>query len=237
MRSFALLPLLVACGTESIGGSEEASLVRLMHVIEAVAFAAEVSGHGVLAAADPPTECPVVSGIQGFATLDYGEGCVPDSGLVLGPVAGSVRLDVGDQVTTDVDGLQAGGVPLDGELTARATPVSHVELGLKLDGVEDLDEVELDITLGLGQSPPLRVSGTAQLNAGGVGVPVTLADLMIPPSGCLAPEEGSATIEQGLTLVTFEFGADGMVHASTSRDAEGELDVCALAEALFADGP
>jgi hypothetical protein len=235
MRCVALLPLLVACGTESIGRNEESSLTRVLRVVEAVAFAGEVTHHGVVDAPDPPTTCPELSGIQGFSTIDYGDGCVPDSGFVLGPVAGSVRLDVGDEVSTDVSGLTAGSVVLDGALTARATPVSGLQLDLGLDGVDDLDEIEMDVTLGLGQSPPLRATGTAQLNSAGVGVPVTLEEVEIPPSGCLAPESGVATIEQGLYTVTFEFAPDGVVAVSTSRGAEGELDACPLSEPLFGD--
>lgn len=235
MRCVALLPLLVACGTGSIGRNEEASLTRVLRVVEAVAFVGEVVHHGVLAVADPPPSCPEISGIQGFSTLDYGDGCVPDSGFVLGPVVGSIRLDVGDDVTTDLGGLTAGRVALDGRLTARATPVSGLQLELGLEGVDDLDEVEMDVTLGLGQSPPLRVTGAAQLNSAGVGVPVTLEDVEIPPSGCLAPEAGVATIEQGLYTVTFAFAPGGIVQVSTSRGAEGELDACPLAESLFGE--
>lgn len=229
MRRTAALACVVLCacgGSSGIGSREQASLGDALQVVQAVAVVAEVAQHGVLDAPETEPACPAVSRIQGFSTLDYGEGCVPDSGLVPDGLSGSVRLDIGDRVTTDLEGLALGGISLDGDLDARATPVSSFDTTLKLDQLTP-DAVELDLTVGLGQAPPYLIHGDAQRNEGGVGVPVTFEELELEGGGdCLAPSAGAITIEQGLYDVTFTFKADGKAQVARSDGQEGELVVC-----------
>lgn len=222
------LPWLAACATsDGIGSREQSSLGEALQVVQAAAVVAEIATHGVLAEPEEAPVCPAVSRVQGFATIDYGDGCVPDSGLVPVGMGGSVRLDIGARVTADLDGLFVGDVALDGALDARATPVSSVDTTLKLDQL-DPDAVVIALTLGLGQAPPYSIHGTAQRNEGGVGVPLDFDEVVLPIDGdCLAPTSGAITIEQGLYDVTFTFSDDGTASVDRSDGAVGELDVCA----------
>jgi hypothetical protein len=222
-----VMPLLAACASsDGIGTREQTTLGDALQVVQATAVIAEIAAHGVLAEPEVEPLCPVVSRVQGFATLDYGDGCVPDSGLVPAGMAGSVRVDIGDRVTTDLDGLFVGGVAIDGDLDARATPVSSFDTTLKLDQV-DPDAVVVSVAVGLGQAPPYGIHGDAQRNEAGVGVPVTFDEVVLPTDGdCLAPSSGSITIEQGLYDVTYTFADDGTAAVARSDGAEGELPVC-----------
>lgn len=235
MRSAVPLACLLstACGSPNgIGSREQASLGEALQVVQATAILAELAAHGVLAEPEVEPLCPAVSRVQGFATLDYADGCVPDSGLVPAGMAGSVRLDIGERVTTDLAGLSVGGVALDGDLDARATPVSSFDSTLKLDQV-DPDAVVVEVAIGLGQAPPYSIHGDTQRNEAGVGVPMAFDEVVLPTDGdCLAPTAGAISMEQGLYDLTFTFSEDGMAAVSRSDGAEGELEVCAHAAAL-----
>lgn len=238
MRRPAILALVSLCacgGSSGLGSREQATLGDVLQVVQAVGVVTELVQHGVRA--EPETEplCPTVSRIQGFNTLDYKEGCVPDSGLVSGELAGSVRLDIGDRVSTDLEGLTLDGVALDGDLDARATPVSAYDTRLKLDQLAP-DAVELAVTVGMGQAPPFTVHGDAQRNEGGVGVPVVFDEVSLSGGGdCLAPTAGSITTEQGLYDVTFTFADDGTAAVVRSDGQEGELTVCEHDKALVGE--
>lgn len=232
----AWLPLAACSSTDGIGSREQTSLGAALQVVQAAALLAEVAAHGVLAEPEVAPVCPSVSRIQGYATLQYGDGCVPDSGLVPVGLAGSIRLDLGDRVTGDLSGLRAGGIGLDGDLDARATPVSSFDTTLQLDQL-DPDAVVVALTVGLGQAPPYSLHGDAQRNEGGVGVPVAFDAVVLPPGGdCLAPTAGAITIEQGLYDVVFTFADDGTAAVSRSDGAEGSLPVCDHAAALTEGG-
>lgn len=222
-----VIPWLAACASpDSIGSREQSTLGDALQVVQAVAVVTEIASHGVLSAPEVEPLCPLVSRIQGFATIDYGDGCVPDSGLVPVGMAGSTRLDIGDQVTTDMTGLSVGGIAVDGALDARATPVSALDTVLKLDQA-DPDAVVVGVSVGLGQAPPYSIHGDAQRNEAGVGVPVTFDEVILAAGGaCLAPISGTITIEQGLYDVMFTFADDGTAAVVRSDGAEGELSVC-----------
>lgn len=236
-RSILAILLLPACGSATLGAKEAESVGLVLQAIEAAALVAEIAQHGVLPEPESEPVCPQVSRISGYVTLDYGDGCVPDSGWVAGAVSGTTRLDLGsDEVTADLAEMAAGGVALDGELSARPTPVSDLVVDLELD-TDDPDELELAVTVGLGQAPPLRMDGTAQRNAGGVGNPMTLAGLVVPvPDGdCFAPTAGTATVESGIYSLSLTFEDDGTTSVVRSDDAEGSVDTCAGIAPLFAD--
>jgi len=219
--------LLAACsGGDAIGTREEATFGDVLQVVQAVGVITELAVHGVLGAPETEPVCPAVSRVEGFSTVDYGPGCVPDSGLVPAGLAGSVRLDLGERLVADMDGLVLGGVALDGTLDARATPVSAVETTLRLDQLSP-DAVELDLTIGMGQAPPFLVHGVAQRNEGGVGVPLAFEEVELDGGGdCLAPAAGSITIEQGLYEVVFTFDGSDRVAVSRSDGVTGALSPC-----------
>jgi hypothetical protein len=233
-RPVLVLLALPACGTPELGARDVASVGLLLQAVEAASLVAEIARHGVLPEPDEPPACPAVSRVSGYVTLDYGGGCSPDTGWVLGELTGTTRLDLGEDVTADLDGLTAGGIALDGEVTARRTPVSDVAIDLGLD-LADPDAFELTLTIGLGQAPPLRIDGTAQRNAGGVGNPMTLTDLVVPAptDGCFAPTSGTATVESGFYGLSLTFAADGTTAVVRDDGAEGTIDTCEGAAALF----
>lgn len=222
------LLLLAGCGgSVGIGTREEGSLGDVLQIVQAVGVVTELAAHGVLDAPENEPTCPRVSRIEGFSTVDYGEGCLPDSGLVPAGLSGSARLDIGDRVSADLEGVLLGSVDLYGVLDARATPVSAVDMTLRLGQVAP-DSVEMDLTIGMGQAPPFIIHGAAQRNAEGIGQPLEFDEVELQSGdGCLSPSAGSITIEQGLHDVTFTFDGEAMVLVSRSDGEVGEMDVCA----------
>lgn len=226
--------MLGSCGGPSaVGQREQESLGAVLQTVQAVAAVVEVAHHGVLPGTGAEPTCPAVSRVQGFATIDYGDGCIPDSGLVRARMSGAIRLDVDDRVTARFAGLSMDDVDLEGRLDARATPVSRFDGVLLLDQPTP-DGVVLALSVGLGQAPPYILHGTAQRTEGGLGVPVEFEEVELPVEGpCLAPISGTATVEQGLHQVAFRFTDDGGVVVSRSDGVEGTLHACDHARPLI----
>ena len=117
------LLLLAGCGgSVGIGTREEGSLGDVLQIVQAVGVVTELAAHGVLDVPENEPTCPRVSRIEGFSTVDYGEGCLPDSGLVPAGLSGSARLDIGDRVSADLEGVLLGSVDLYGVLDAGEAP-------------------------------------------------------------------------------------------------------------------
>ncbi|GEM_PF-4429595 len=174
--------------------------------------------------------------------LAYGEGCVPESGLLDVELAGTVALKAEEDVASvgfdgfAIDGLDLGGAGL-GQIDDRGDGELQAALDLEL-GTDDGDFVlvrTLDLRM---EQLGVTLAGSAGLGVGGSettlvvdGVGVYYDDVA---DGCAMPSSGAITLG-GATDGTLSFSAtaasEGLVTVETSGSVE-EVRYCAI-ETLF----
>lgn len=190
-----------------------------------------------------PVRSTIVDGSVTTWTLDYGDGCLPESGLLDLELAGVVRLSADDErAELYLQGFRLAGRSFEGsgegELSAATADRISLDFGIELDDpslrIARAAEVELE---------PLRATlgGSAGVTTGGGDV---LADLDAVTlyyddvgQGCALPSAGQLSLSEGVdATVTFSASAAaaGLVGVETAAGAE-ELRFCEI-ETLLASG-
>lgn len=236
MTAVLLLSLLSACG--GLPPEAEEAIVAANDMLATTLVVAEGGQNvrereGSLGKAASP-DCPTITregGLTDFTVeADYGQGCVPDSGLVPVPVSGAVSLSYASQVLSlafaewavdgqGVDGTVSGSyeslvggltLSLDSDLafSGEGLPSSVVEAITAALGVT---EVELD-----GEGAVTYPDGAAY---GALATDVILPYANI--QSCPVPDSGKVVVDQDGLVTTLTFIGDGQVtveHGKLSVD-------------------
>lgn len=161
--------------------------------------------------------CPIVTRSLGSLTIDYGTGCVPESGLLPGEIAGSLTLTrdaLNRTVTGTFTGLTYNQHSIDGEVSGSYTR----------QGTDGLDLMEsMDLTIGVGgdsldlvEDLTVQIRQTEVVLEGAVdytdptsvfsldadGVAMNYVDLL---ASCPLPHGGMVTVAWESKVVTIEF--------------------------------
>lgn len=166
--------------------------------------------------------CPEITREVGQIVIDYGTGCVPESGLVAGTVAGTITLDrdlQGRTATGSFDALTYDGHTLDGTVM-----VGYTLLG-GTSGVDLVEEIDLLLTAG---SATVHVTsdvevgvrathvtvdgdltygdGTTDFLLDAAGLELAYADLAT--AACPLPRAGTLAVTWDQIAVSIAFDAD-----------------------------
>lgn len=265
MRTVTLLPVLLgACvSPASVVEDMERALSEASDGILAALFTAEVLTNALEApdftlrhSTTDGCGCPCISALGAvppvLLTFDYRiGGCIPDSGLLIGPLDGHVYGDFdGDEIgatsyqdllfMSDDDLLVGGtfGGAVSGTETAfTARPVGTVVIGevtLTVDLTVELVGEELLVAGSTARSAPDLPVGDAAT--------VTFADLVIPLDEitipCPRPSSGTASLvdprrSAGDASIDFARPGDGFVTVTRGNRESEATDLCAYKSELW----
>jgi len=222
---------LAGCGATQGQGEPIISGDLAGRVARAALMTGTLAAEIALSAAEPSGAggCPSTSSDGDELSLDYGVGCVPQSGITLDPIGGSVDLVVAGGMGTFVGDVQAFGfadLPIVGALsgdTSRqgdllSADVDLENFGWTADGVDNtldiLFEIEADsdgflfnagpATFLRGQ-PPETFFGVEDVTAPRDGVGV-----------CFVPDGGSIRMERLAATATITFSEESAASGSVS---------------------
>ena len=181
-----------------------------------------------LVVADPPqggNSCPTVVRDGDQFLLDYGAGCVPDSGLTTELIAGTADLTVASGSGAFLGSITSFGVA-PASLTAsvsgsqsRAGDLFTVDLDLSdglwvREGVESTWNAFLEIT-GDQDTVSLFVDSGSLLGATAPAMRIDVGDIAVPRAdlaGCFVPADGTLALFKDRGQANLTFSADS--HAS-----------------------
>jgi hypothetical protein len=187
--------------------------------------------------------CPEITREVGQIVIDYGTGCVPESGLVPGTVAGTITLDrdaVARTVTGSFDALTYDGQTLDGTVMASYTLLGGAT-GIDLAQAVDLTLTTGNATIHVTSDAQVGVratnvtldgnlsidDGTTERLLGADGIEMAYADLAT--AACPLPRAGTLAVTWDQVAVTITFDADSPstgYATVTSGVLSGDVPVC-----------
>jgi hypothetical protein len=187
-------------------------------------------------------DCPYVTLGDGTITVDYGEGCIPDSGILFGEISGSMSATV-DREARSVSGtyeeLSYMGYGIDGTMGLQFTR----EPGVGIDLVQQMDLTFTDSNISLSlyedvmltlRYTYLLLDGEIDYDAGWDSFDIEANDVKWDYDNltltCPLPSSGSMQVQWAASDVTFTFDEDspqtGMVEVEGVRNA-GDFNICA----------
>lgn len=198
---------------------------------------------------DPPQltlmdedDCPYVTFGEGTVTADYGEGCVPDSGILFGEIAGSVSASIDREarsVSSAFDQLSYLSYGIDGTLGLQFTREPGV--GIDLIQQADIHFTDGPATLSLYEDVLLTlrytyllVDGEIDYDAGWDSFDIEADEVKWDYDNltltCPLPSSGTMRVQWDVFDLTFTFDSDspqtGVVQVDGARNS-GDFNICA----------
>ncbi len=187
-------------------------------------------------------DCPYVTHGDGTVTVDYGDGCIPDSGIVFGEISGAATatIDLDERaISGSFDQLGYMGYEIDGELGVDFTREAGV-------GIDLLQQMDLTFTAGatvLSLYEDLQltlrytymlVDGEIDYDAGWDSFDIEFEDVQWDYDNltltCPLPSSGSLRVQWEVFNVLFTFDEDspqtGVVDVESNHN-DGDFNICA----------
>ena len=242
-----LLPLAIGCQSDlEVTPEVEAAIAAMNDATTGTLFAAELmtnfnESESAAAAKDDP--CPTVVRETGQVVLDYGDGCIPDSGLLLYEMGGTVTLEYSTlqrSVEATLDQLTYDGNSINGTLAASYSLLGG-GTGLDIEEAVDLTFMVDGSDIALQQDLLLLLRAT-YLEATGSLVyqdPLDTFDMTVDTvnfayddlwASCPLPNAGAITVDYDTFSVMMEFHADSPSTGEatvTYKGHSGEVNICA----------
>lgn len=239
---------LLACGedpvTETLPVEAEPYLVASSDTLAASALAVETASHVAERGERVGDTCPMVTrtgSLTEFTVVaDYGEGCVPDSGVFPQEIAGSAQIAYAERALT----LRFDSLSVDGHSVSGSVTGSYEGLvgGLTLALLADLSftgdgpsEVDADLVAEVGATS-CQLDGSAQtVAASGDSYALEATALVLDYAAlatCPVPSSGTLVVALSATEATLTFTGDGAVTV-TWGGRDYEVDGCAYLSNLF----
>lgn len=250
-RSAPYAPLLctalIACGGASTGDVPEqvdAAVVASQEALQAAALTAEASKQVVGDSFRADNPCPAITkegSITNFTvTADYGDGCVPDSGLIADEVSGSVGVTAQEQsLTVDLGQLTTSGTTVDGSVKGAYAfagvnaLVLSMDADLSMTGTNNghyVQDIDLTLTLTDAQLMGTSVAAGDVYEATVIFEMVVLDYASAAQGACILPSSGTAYVDLDGLAASIAFDADTPATGTADVTVDGityeDVPVC-----------
>jgi len=239
--------LLAATGCENTGADTEAIISGELgiRVTTGSLMAATLATELALAVTETPEPgaCPFASQDGDDLTLDFGTGCVPDSGTTTEPISGMARLIVAGGSGDFIGELQSLGfqdLPVVGEVSGSVTRAGDLlSADVQLTGLtwtDDGSDNAIDALFELSADSEIfevNVSAGDFVRGPPPDLLFELVDVQVPRGGmgaCFVPQAGSAQLERLAATANLDFSSEaassGVVSVSYNDRDPDTLTLC-----------
>ncbi len=241
--------LLLACSDDALPTEAEGALPAISDLNTISLITTEVASQVISSSTREASPCPEIiregSATDFTVTADYGEGCVPDSGLVVDEVSGAAHVGYADkELTVGFSALSTYSAQIDGAITGSYESAGSSGLVLLLDSALTLATVEGELVVAESLVASVGLQETSLDGQGSLLAPYGSYEAVVDriayryadlTGTCYLPYTGSVSVDVDGQSVTVAFDEDSPetgIATVTYRGQSWEVLVCDYVGAL-----